>query len=442
MGSIGGRSETKATVPGDLCISIGNPGTSTPKGWSWKRLQDVARLESGHTPSRRKPEYWGGKVPWISTKDARANHGKIIYDTRENTNRLGLKNSAARILPKDTVCLSRTASVGYVLLMGEEMATSQDFANWVCGPELNPHYLRYALLGEHRALNMFAVGSVHKTIYMPELKAFHVMAPNRAEQDKIVSVLKGLDDKIELNRRVNATLEAQAQALFRDWFVDFGPTRAKMEGRAPYLPADLWSLFPDTLGGDGLPKGWQPGQLEDHCDLVKEKTDPADVEDDLPYIGLEHMPRGSIALTEWGTASDVDSRKSVFSEGDILFGKLRPYFHKVGLAPVDGICSTDILVLRPKNNASTLVMSCTSSKEFVDYATATSTGTKMPRANWQTLRSYPLPREQFGIVKAFEAHCSHMLHQIKQNTTESEHLGQTRNYLLPHLMSGEVKFAA
>ncbi|MEC5293871.1 MULTISPECIES: restriction endonuclease subunit S [unclassified Aurantimonas] len=175
---------------------------------------------------------------------------------------MGIANSSARILPKNTVCLSRTASVGYVVVMGCPMATSQDFVNWVCGDELNPHFLKYALLCENRALKMFATGSVHQTIYFPEAKAFHVCAPVRSEQDRVVEVLKSLDDKIELNRRMNETLEAMARAIFRDWFVDFGPTRAKMEGRPPYLAPDIWPLFPDRLDDDGKPEGWKMARID------------------------------------------------------------------------------------------------------------------------------------------------------------------------------------
>src|SRR5438874_10867961 len=95
-----------------------------PPGWEWVRLQDVARLETGHTPSREHPEYWDGDIPWIGIKDATGSHGRTILDTFQHTNQLGIDNSSARLLPARTVCLSRTASVGYVVVMGRPMATS------------------------------------------------------------------------------------------------------------------------------------------------------------------------------------------------------------------------------------------------------------------------------------------------------------------------------
>src|SRR5262249_8324972 len=148
-----------------------------PKGWKWAPLAELARLESGHTPSRRHPEYWGGTIPWIGIADAKANHGGRIQHTFEYTNEIGIANSSARILPENTVCLSRTASVGYVVVMGRPMATSQDFVNWVCSKDLDPNYLKYIFVSEGKGLLRFASGSVHQTIYFPEAKAFHICYP-------------------------------------------------------------------------------------------------------------------------------------------------------------------------------------------------------------------------------------------------------------------------
>ena len=212
---VGGREATTGVIPGRYCLSVGKPDLPVPEGWSWRPLLEIARLESGHTPSRRKPEYWGGDVSWIGIKDATGNHGQTIHQTFQHTNDLGIANSAARILPENTVCLSRTASVGSVIVMGKPMATSQDFANWVCGPELDYRFLKYALLVENEALHRFSYGSTHRTIYYPELKAFHICVPGRKSQEEVADVLQALDDKIEVNRKTAATLEEMARALYR-----------------------------------------------------------------------------------------------------------------------------------------------------------------------------------------------------------------------------------
>lgn len=209
----GGRDAAGGVIRGRVALSVGRPDESTPPGFNWRLLTDLARLESGHTPSRKQPSYWDGDVPWIGVRDATANHGRVISDTREKVTPLGIENSSARLLPAETVCLSRTASVGYVVMMGRPMATSQDFVNWVCGPELNPHYLKFILLLEQESVRRFAHGTTHQTMYYPEAKALHVLVPDRETQDAIVAVLGALDDLAELNRAVAADCESLAIVL-------------------------------------------------------------------------------------------------------------------------------------------------------------------------------------------------------------------------------------
>ena len=115
----GGREASTRHIPPKLALAVGRPSSAAPRGWEWSELTKLARLESGHTPSRNHPEYWGGEIPWIGIKDARAHHGGVIDDTEQKTNELGILNSSARVLPANTVCLSRTASVGYVVVMGD-----------------------------------------------------------------------------------------------------------------------------------------------------------------------------------------------------------------------------------------------------------------------------------------------------------------------------------
>lgn len=210
----GGREATTKRIAGDLALSVGLTDLAAPTGWKWVPLTSVARMESGHTPSRKRAEYWGGEIPWIGIKDAKRFHGDEINETLETTNELGIANSSARVLPKGTVCLSRTASVGYVVKMGRDMATSQDFANWVCSDSLDPDYLVHLLLAEAAALSRFSSGSVHQTIYYPELKAFHICLPPLEEQRRIVAIL---DEAFEGLERARANAEANlasARELF------------------------------------------------------------------------------------------------------------------------------------------------------------------------------------------------------------------------------------
>ncbi|WP_233495782.1 restriction endonuclease subunit S [Geodermatophilus sp. TF02-6] len=180
----------------------------------WTNLTDVAQLESGHTPSRSHPEYWDGDIPWIGIRDATANHGRRISSTRETISQAGLDNSSARLLPAGTVCLSRTASVGFVVETTRPMATSQDFVNWVCGPQVSSAYLRYVLMLEQDSIRRFAHGTTHQTMYYPEAKALHALLPCRRTQKAITEILGCLDDKIVANSIVAEKADALAAAAY------------------------------------------------------------------------------------------------------------------------------------------------------------------------------------------------------------------------------------
>ena len=272
---------------------------------------------------------------------------------------------------------------------------------------------------------------------------FQIRIPPLPEQRAIARILGALDDKIELNRRMNETLEAMARTLFKSWFVDFDPVRAKAEGRDTGLPDHIADLFPDRLVDSeigGIPEGWRVGRLGDIANTESRTVNPEDVHEDTPYIGLEHMPRRSIALTEWEGAGKVKSNKSHFKTGDILFGKLRPYFHKVGIAPLDGICSTDIVVVRPKSYEwCAMVLFCLSTDQFVDFTSQISTGTKMPRTNWKAMVQYELALPPLSLASEHGRIMQPTIDRIVANIHGARILATLRETLIPKLMSGEVR---
>jgi restriction endonuclease S subunit len=207
----GGRHASLRHIPGEMSLAVGMPKTRAKSGWRWSVLSDLARLESGHTPSRRYPEYWAGTIPWIGIPDAREHHGRRITSTFQTVSEQGIANSSSRVLPANTVCLSRTASVGYVIIMGRPMATSQDFVNWVCASELVPDFLMYLLLAEGRdGFRRYSSGSVHQTIYFPEAKAFCICHPEPQEQARIVRQCEALSTETQ---RLASVYERKLAAL-------------------------------------------------------------------------------------------------------------------------------------------------------------------------------------------------------------------------------------
>ena len=441
----GGRSATTGTIVGDIALSVGMPDLAAPEGWHWTKLTDVARLETGHTPSRKHPEYWGGGIPWIGIKDATGNHGKTIYDTIQHTNELGIANSSARILPENTICLSRTASVGHVVVMGRPMATSQDFVNWVCSENLDSRFLKYVLLGERNAFLRFASGTTHQTIYFPEVKAFHVCLPPLTEQRAIAHILGALDDKIELNRRMNETLEAMARALFKSWFVDFDPVRDKIEDRDPGLPKPLADLFPDRLVDTGLgeiPQGWKAGTLSDVALLTSESWKSSSPPEVIRYIDLKNTKWGYIEHIESHTWNNAPSRaRRVLRRGDTVISTVRPGNGSFALIDEEGLTgSTGFAVLRPREAADRELVWCVAtSSENIDRLSHLADGGAYPAIPPADVLLTPVAVAQPEVRAAFSRLSDSLLGRMEEGKRECRGLSALRDILLPRLISGRLK---
>jgi type I restriction enzyme S subunit len=385
--------------------------------WKDCLLGDVIELKRGYDLPRKKR--LPGDVPLISSSGVTDSH-------------------ALAMVKGPGVVTGRYGTLGQVFYV------EQDF--WPLNTTL---YVRDFKGNDPRFISYFLRG-VDFSAYsdkaaVPGLNRNHLhqakvrLPTDLTEQRAIAHILGSLDDKIELNRRMNETLEAMASALFKSWFVDFDPVmdnalaagnpipeelldRAALreslgDARKP-LPDNLRDLFPDdfalTEEMGWIPKGWK--------------------------IGLEHMPMGSISLGNWGFAEDISSGKSWFAENDILFGKLRPYFHKVGVAPVDGVCSTDIVVITPKIDEWFSIALCiASSKTFVEYTTAGSTGTKMPRTNWKYMAAYKVCLSAKSVADIFDSLLKPSIAKILANLHANRDLSRTRNTLLPKLLSGEIR---
>ncbi|MET4129975.1 restriction endonuclease subunit S [Roseovarius sp. MBR-6] len=255
-----------------------------------------------------------------------------------------------------------------------------------------------------------------------------------SQRAAIAATLGALDDKIELNRKMNATLEAMARALFRDWFVDFGPTRAKAEGRAPYLSPDLWSLFPDRLDAEGKPEGWEVSTIGEVIELLDHKRVPlssrerAKRQGRYPYHGatsvMDHIDdflfdEKLLLLGEDGSVAQADGRP--FTQ--YVWGKIWVNNH------AHVIKGRELSVEQLK-----LFFDQVDIRPFV-------TGAVQPKLNQANLRRVPFLRASARIHSAFDAAIAPLFDLIRQNHEESRTLAQTRDLLLPRLMSGELRVA-
>jgi type I restriction enzyme, S subunit len=219
---------THAGVSGRLTSPDGHANSSLPwllsypKDWRSAKLTLVARLGTGHTPSREHPEWWiDCSIPWVTTGEVRQIRNdriEYLYETREKVSALGVANSSATVHPAGTVVLSRTASAGFSAIMGTDMATSQDFVTWTCGPLLEPRFLLLCLRAMRTdLLDRLAQGSTHKTIYMPDIESIRIPLPPMDEQRRIVDEtwrgLRPIDAAVDRLRQQVELLLERRQAL-------------------------------------------------------------------------------------------------------------------------------------------------------------------------------------------------------------------------------------
>jgi type I restriction enzyme S subunit len=268
--------------------------------------------------------------------------------------------------------------------------------------------------------------------------------PPVPEQQVIARILDSLDDKIELNRRMNANLEATAQALFEAWFVDFEPVRARAEGFGSGLPSRFADLFPDEFEDSELgeiPRGWCVGNLGDLVEQRVERVNASPSTCSLPYVPIDCISSKSLFLEVTRPGDEAKSSLNKFYKGDVLFGAMRPYFHKVSIAPFDGTTRTTVFVLKPMDPRDfSFVTLRLHQSSTIDYATAHSTGTTIPYATWKgSLEKMPVTIPPAAIREKFDNIVGPILKSIPERYFQNRTLLDLRDAILPRLISGELR---
>jgi len=293
----------------------------------------------------------------------------------------------------------------------------------------NPRYVFRRLQAAYNTgeLDAYQVQSTGITNFRwkPFLDFFEIVLPDPDSQARTADILDSIDDLIENNRRRVEVLEEMARAIYREWFVHFR-----------YPGHEHVPLVDSPLGP--IPEGWRFGCVDDLVTLNKATVDPSTVAPSTPAMGLEHIPRRRLTVDDWGEAGALGSRKATFLAGDILFGKIRPYFHKVSVAPVDGICSTDAIVLRPHPEHWGQAVLTVASDEFVAHAVQTSNGTKMPRADWKVIREFPVAIPPSEMARRFSERAHALLAHAEGLMFQARHLASLRDLLLPKLVTGQI----
>jgi type I restriction enzyme S subunit len=413
-----------------------------PNHWEIRRLDEVATIiDSLH----KTPTYSHAGRPMIRVADVQGGFLKTTGALRVSDDVFG--EFTRRYKPKrGDIVFSRVGSYGNASYVNtdEDFCVGQNTALLL--PRINGRFLHLFLQSAEarRQIDDLAVGSTQKTISLKSIAALKIPVPPNDELEAIAAVLGALDDKIELNRRMNATLEATARALFQSWFVDFDPVRAKLDRRQPTsLYLSTAGLFPNQFEDSELgeiPRGWRVGPLGEFVELHVDRVDATPAKDNKRYIALEDMPSKSIDISIFQLGSAVNSSIIAFRKGDVLFGSMRPYFHKVGLAFFDGITRTTTFVLRPKKDCFRhFALLHFFSDDVVAYSSTASVGTTIPYVKWNSLESYIVAIPPDPVLAAFEKIVGPLVQRIAEHGEESRTLAAVRDTLLPRLLSGKKR---
>ena len=376
--------------------------------WSKRQLADVSTVvdcEHRTAPQAMKGEEFGYS---IGTTDIKG--GRVDYQTAKRVSRSVFTEWSRRaVLGEGDIVLAREAPVGQVARVNPSYPTCLGQRTVLIRPNrqlINDCFLHGYLLGREaqKWMAQRSTGSTVAHLNVADVREIPVMLPSLDEQLRIAAVLGSFDDLVEVDRSIITHLRALSASAF-----DYAST-----------------------DGDSVRFG-------DIATQVRDSVNADELEAVTPYIGLEHFGTDGVGLNSVGDASSVDSNKSRFHAGDVLYGRLRPYFRKVDRPGFDGVCSTEIWVLQPKPGwgAATL-HAVVARKEFTDFAMAGRTGTRMPRADWDHVCSMPVKVPLKHRLADLDRSLDVFWQSIVALQDEIAELTRARDELLPLLMSGRI----
>ena len=403
-------------------------------GWCKFTIEEIADVVGGGTPSTKEPENFGGDIPWLTPKDLSGPHDRYIGCGKRNLSQKGLENSSAKLLPTGSVLLSSRAPIGYVALAKNPIATNQGFRSLLVKEGFSPEYLYYWLIQNIEELKRHASGSTFRELSGSALRTIPLHLPRLLEQQAIAHILGLLDDKIELNRRTNETLEAMAQALFKSWFLDFDPVSAKMEGRwhrgesLPGLPADFWDIFPQRFVDSDMgkiPEGWESKELGELANIKGGKQLP---KSEILDIGPTPVFGGAGIM---GYTKHYNASGYVITVGRVGAYCGRFFAHR-GKAWVNNNASLII----PNKNIPSEWLFLSLLKMNIQLIVKGAAQPFIPNGDLTRMKII-VPRKE--VLSAFQSLTQSLILQREQRENESRVLAALRDSLIPRLLSGKLR---
>ncbi|MCK3658879.1 hypothetical protein A4G18_09215 [Pasteurellaceae bacterium Pebbles2] len=428
--------------------------------WNKAKFSDVVDIIGGGTPKRSKDEYWNGDIPWLSVADFN-NDQRFVNDTSEYITELGLDNSSTKILDKGQLIISARGTVGCLSQLARPMAFNQSCYGLAAKPDiLDNNFLYYCLKNIIVELKSKAHGSVFDTITRNTFDLIEILFPDLNEQKKIAEILGAFDDKIQLNTQINQTLEQLAQAIFKSWFIDFAPTKAKAEAKAQGKSeaeilqaacdaiagigvssaklAEIAKAFPDEVGGNGVPCGWGDAELSTIIQSRREKvkTEQATV---LSAVSIGELVRSDEYFNKQVYSKSIEKYLKVY-KWDFAYNPARVNIGSLGLHKENylGAVSPVYEVFHTKEHYHWFLERLLKTENIKNQIISLCSGSVRQTLKLADLQTIKCVIPSLEMIKTFNEIWLSFYEQINSLKRENEILTEIRDGLLPRLLNGEV----
>ena len=389
-------------------------------------LGDLGPIITGKTPSTKVPGHFGGTIPFVTPRDMDGR--RTIKRTERYLTEKGAKAVANAIIPPGSIMVSCIGSdMGKVAIAGRQCVTNQQINSIIVSAENIAEYVYYDLSRRKHELRLMASGSAQPILNKGHFSQVKIEMPEPVEQRAIAHILGSLDDKIELNRQMNRTLEKMAQAIFKSWFIDFDPVRAKAEGRDPGLPKEIADLFPDSFEDSEIglvPEGWQVESLGNLLELAYGK-------------GLRAQDRRPGTVAVYGSNGQVGwhDEKLVKGPGIVVGRKGNPGI--VTWVPTDFFPIDTTFYVVPKGNYRSLYFLFHVLRAHDLQALAADSAVPGLNRNLAYMSQQVVPPPSVLVV--FDRFVTPLYDRMRVGIRQNYRLAGLRDTLLPNLLSGELE---
>jgi type I restriction enzyme S subunit len=408
--------------------------------WQTLPIGEIGKVVTGKTPSTAIDHYYGGEYPFYTPSDMDGR--KRLESTKRSLSTEGIDSIRGSIIEAGAVMVSCIGSdMGKVAIAANKGATNQQINTILVSQGFDPEYIYYELSTRKDELQMLATGgSAQPILNKGHFCQIEICVPPLPEQKAVAHILGTLDDKIELNRKTNETLEAMAKALFKSWFVDFDPVRAKAEGRPTGLPAEISDLFPDSFEDSELgeiPSGWRVDSIYAVASVIYGAPFSSSLfngdGDGIPVARIRDLP----GETPGVFTTEVHSKGTLILPGDVVVG-MDGEFRAYLWGGEECWMNQRVCKFIPSEKSRTCFLRESILKPLMDVERS-ETATTVIHLGKGDIDGFRLVVPSPDVLGIFSSATTPLYEEVVAKKQQTRVLANIRDALLPKLISGEIR---